>query len=62
VIGMLREHITIPARTGNQRGDQLLQQHRAICDAICAHRPEEARAAMQSHIDFVSSHAVGAGG
>jgi GntR family transcriptional repressor for pyruvate dehydrogenase complex len=42
--------------------DQLLQQHRAICDAICAHRPEEARAAMQSHIDFVSSHAVGAGG
>jgi hypothetical protein len=50
------------ARRHRKLADQLLQQHRAICDAICAHRPEEARAAMQSHIDFVSSHAIGSGG
>jgi GntR family transcriptional repressor for pyruvate dehydrogenase complex len=66
VIGMLREHITISGNSlralETSVADQLLQQHRAICDAIFAHHPEEARAAMQSHIDFVSSHAISAGG
>jgi GntR family transcriptional repressor for pyruvate dehydrogenase complex len=26
-----------------------------VCEAICERRPEEARTAMQSHIDFVRS-------
>ncbi|WP_240324609.1 FadR/GntR family transcriptional regulator [Trinickia diaoshuihuensis] len=57
VLGVLREHITING-TGlrEQGGDSsalLLLQHRTLCDAICARRPEEARTAMQTHIDFV---------
>jgi GntR family transcriptional repressor for pyruvate dehydrogenase complex len=56
VIGMLREHITISG-TGLRRdakvSEQLLDQHRTVCAAICARQPEEARTAMQSHIDFV---------
>ncbi|MFP3758377.1 hypothetical protein SB751_31340, partial [Cupriavidus sp. SIMBA_020] len=31
----------------------LLLQHRTLCDAILARRPEEARTAMQTHIEFV---------
>lgn len=59
VIGMLREHITING-TGLREQDGsaselLLLQHRTLCDAICARRPEEARTAMQTHIDFVRS-------
>lgn len=59
VIGMLREHITING-TGlreqdDDASDQLLVQHRIVCEAICSHRPEEARTAMQTHIDFVRS-------
>ncbi|AEI79071.1 DNA-binding transcriptional regulator, FadR family [Cupriavidus necator] len=59
VIGMLREHITING-TGLREQDDgasdlLLLQHRTLCDAICARRPEEARTAMQTHIDFVRS-------
>lgn len=59
VIGMLREHITING-TGLRElsegsSEQLLLQHRALCEAICAGRPEEARTAMQGHIDFVRS-------
>jgi GntR family transcriptional repressor for pyruvate dehydrogenase complex len=54
---MMRQHITIN-RTGLQELDavaseQLLQQHKNVCDAICARQPEEARTAMQAHIDFV---------
>ena len=59
VIVMLREHIT---QSGNSlralpddAADQLLAQHRAICNAICAGQPEAARSAMQEHIGFVSS-------
>lgn len=59
VIGMLREHITINGTGLRERddsaSDQLLLQHRTLCDAICARRPEEARTAMQTHIDFVRS-------
>ena len=45
VIGMLREHITING-TGLREQDaaasgQLLLQHRTLCEAICARRPEE---------------------
>ena len=65
VIIMLREHITI---TGSSLraleasvAEQLLNQHRAICDAICAGRPEDARSAMQSHIDFVASRVPASG-
>lgn len=59
VISMLREHITING-TGLRTLDvtvseQLLLQHRNVCEAICESRPEEARTAMQSHIDFVRS-------
>jgi len=36
--------------------DQLMTQHRTVCDAICARRPEEVRTAMQTHIDFMCSH------
>ena len=35
--------------------ENLALQHRTICDAICARRPEEARTAMQTHIDYVRS-------
>jgi GntR family transcriptional repressor for pyruvate dehydrogenase complex len=59
VLGMLREHITINGTGLREQdvgwSDQLLEQHRTLCDAICARRPEEARTAMQSHIDFVRS-------
>lgn len=59
VIGMLREHITING-TGLRQQDadtsaSLLAQHRTVCEAICGQRPEEARTAMQTHIDFVRS-------
>ncbi|WP_028229286.1 FadR/GntR family transcriptional regulator [Paraburkholderia ferrariae] len=57
VIAMLREHITISGNSlredGKASSEQLLLQHRAVCEAICARRPEEARTAMQTHIDFV---------
>ncbi|MBV8259594.1 MAG: FadR family transcriptional regulator [Paraburkholderia sp.] len=57
VLGVLREHITINGtglRVQNEDApDRLLEQHRALCDAIAARRPEEARTAMQTHIDFV---------
>jgi len=59
VIYMLREHITLSGtglRTlSDAVSEQLLIQHRSICDAICEQRPEEARTAMQTHIDFVRS-------
>jgi GntR family transcriptional regulator, transcriptional repressor for pyruvate dehydrogenase complex len=60
IISMLREHITLNG-TGLRElspatSDQLLQQHRSVCQAICASQPEEARTAMQTHIDFVRSH------
>lgn len=59
VLGMLREHITINGtglRVENEdASDLLLLQHRTLCDAILARRPEEARTAMQAHIDFVRS-------
>lgn len=57
VLSVLREHITIHGTGLREQGDEssamLLQQHRTLCDAICAGRPEEARTAMQGHIDFV---------
>ncbi|WP_130393331.1 FadR/GntR family transcriptional regulator [Cupriavidus agavae] len=63
VIGMLREHITING-TGLREADAgssdlLLLQHRTLCDAILGRRPEEARTAMQTHIDFVRSRVEG---
>lgn len=60
VIGMLREHISVNVAGMRSHdattSEQLLRQHRIICEAICAHRPEEARTAMQAHIDYVRSH------
>lgn len=63
VITMLREHIRL---NGNSLraleagvSEQLLAQHRAICDAICSRRPEEARAAMHEHIDYVAAKVTG---
>ncbi|MCY1268804.1 hypothetical protein D9M68_597050 [compost metagenome] len=56
---MLREHITINGTGLREQDDSaselLLLQHRTLCEAICACRPEEARTAMQTHIDFVRS-------
>ncbi|MGN6805869.1 MAG: FadR/GntR family transcriptional regulator [Trinickia sp.] len=57
VIGLLREHITVSG-TGLRQEDEeasqlLLMQHRTLCEAICARQPEQARTAMQTHIDFV---------
>lgn len=66
VIGMLREHITINGTGLREQDDsaseQLLLQHRNVCEAICAHRPEEARTAMQTHIDFVRSRVAAEAG
>lgn len=61
VVGMLREHIAISG-TGLREhdpdaSDHLLMQHRALCDAILARLPDEARAAIEAHIDFVREHA-----
>lgn len=57
VIGLLREHITVNGTDlrseDREASDQLLTQHRTLCDAICNGRPEEARTAMHTHIDFV---------
>ncbi|EGC98856.1 GntR family transcriptional regulator, partial [Burkholderia sp. TJI49] len=66
VLGMLREHISINVSGMTEQDDDasdlLLRQHRVVCDAICAHRPEEARTAMQTHIDYVRSHFERSGG
>ncbi|HWT34816.1 MAG TPA: FadR/GntR family transcriptional regulator [Paraburkholderia sp.] len=60
ILGMLREHITISGtdlrQLGAKESAQLLIQHRAVCDAICKRRPEEARTAMHTHIDYVRSN------
>lgn len=57
VLSVLREHITFHGTGLREQGDEssamLLHHHRTVCDAICAGRPEEARTAMQTHIDFV---------
>jgi GntR family transcriptional regulator, transcriptional repressor for pyruvate dehydrogenase complex len=57
VISMLREHITINVSglraLDDTVSEQLLVQHRNVCEAICKCQPEEARTAMQTHIDFV---------
>ncbi|HJV80306.1 FadR/GntR family transcriptional regulator [Noviherbaspirillum sp.] len=59
IMSMLREHITLNVAGLRELEvsvpEQLLQQHRSVCDAICARRPEEARTAMQAHIDYVRS-------
>ncbi|HJV87637.1 MAG TPA: FadR/GntR family transcriptional regulator [Noviherbaspirillum sp.] len=59
IMSMLREHITLNVAGLRELEvsvpEQLLLQHRSICDAICTRRPEEARTAMQSHIDYVRS-------
>ncbi|WP_321187157.1 FadR/GntR family transcriptional regulator [Trinickia soli] len=59
VLGVLREHITASGTGLREHEDGaaevLLQQHRVLCEAICSRRPEEARTAMQAHIDFVRS-------
>lgn len=59
VIGMLREHITLNGTGLREMADsvpeQLLLQHQVVCEAICTRKPEEARTAMQGHIDFVRS-------
>jgi len=56
---MLREHIILNVdglrELDRSLSDLLLLQHRTICDAICARRPEEARTAMQAHIDYLRS-------
>lgn len=62
IMSMLREHITLNVSGLRELevtvSEQLLLQHRSVCDAICARRPEEARTAMQAHIDYVRSRLV----
>lgn len=57
VIAILRDHITVNVNGLRKLEEavsaQLLMQHRSVCDAILAGRPEEARTAMQTHIDYV---------
>jgi GntR family transcriptional repressor for pyruvate dehydrogenase complex len=59
VMKLLREHIMLNVdglrELDKSVSELLLLQHRTICDAICARRPEEARTAMQTHIDYVRS-------
>ncbi len=59
VIALLREHITINVAglhaVDEDTSAQLLVQHRNVCNAIGARQPDQARTAMQSHIDFVSN-------
>lgn len=54
---MLREHIILNVDglrdMDRSLSDMLLLQHRTVCEAICERRPEEARTAMQAHIDYV---------
>ena len=61
---ILREHITLNGSSlralDAEVSGQLLQQHRAICQAICGRRPEAARTAMQAHIDYVAGKLEGA--
>jgi GntR family transcriptional repressor for pyruvate dehydrogenase complex len=56
---MLREHIILNVdglrELDRSLSDLLLLQHRTICEAICEGRPEEARTAMQAHIDYLRS-------
>ncbi len=60
VTAMLRRHISIDvARMSGQdaqASEQLLLQHRALCDPICGRRLEAARTAMHAHIDYVRGH------
>lgn len=64
VLVILREHITLNGSSlralDAEVSGQLLQQHRAICQAICGRRPEAARTAMQAHIDYVAGKLEGA--
>lgn len=64
VIGMLREHITANGSSLRAQAPDvsrhLLLQHRAICEAICGARADEAQAAMQAHIDYVASRVAAA--
>ncbi|MBR8057651.1 hypothetical protein [Burkholderia dolosa] len=57
---MLRRHISIDVARmsgqGAQAPEQLLLQHRALCDSICGRRLEAARTAMHAHIDYVRGH------
>jgi GntR family transcriptional repressor for pyruvate dehydrogenase complex len=63
VIGMLREHITFNGSSLRAQeadvGTQLLAQHRTICEAICSGQADDARNAMQRHIDYVASRVAG---
>jgi len=63
VLVILREHITLNGSNlralDAEVSGQLLQQHRAICQAICGRRPEAARTAMQAHIDYVAGKLEG---
>jgi GntR family transcriptional repressor for pyruvate dehydrogenase complex len=56
---MMREHIIRNVdglrELDHSVSELLMLQHRTVCDAICARRPEEARTAMQTHIDYVRS-------
>lgn len=37
---------------------RLLDQHKRVYCAICEHNPEEARAAMADHMDFIKAHLI----
>lgn len=58
IVRMLREHISLNLTGMHDATDGLRQQHQAILDAIRLRRPDEARAAMQVHMEFTRSELV----
>ena len=59
IVSVLRENITTNGNGLREQNDYtadlLLTHHRNVCIAILEKQPEEARDAMQTHIDFVLS-------
>lgn len=56
VLRLLHEHVRRSLRemaVNPDTGRQLMKQHQAIRNAIVEHRPEAARLAAQTHIDYV---------
>lgn len=58
IVRMLREHISLNLTGMHDATVGLRQQHQAIWDAIRLRQPDEARVAMQIHMDFTRSELV----
>ncbi|WP_420472654.1 FadR/GntR family transcriptional regulator [Noviherbaspirillum sp. ST9] len=58
IVRMLREHISLNLIGMHDAAVDLRHQHQAIWDAIRFGQPDEARTAMQVHMDFTRSELV----